>query len=289
MAKSATTTKKTGKAVATTGGGAVPAHLSKVKMSGAGVSTDQSDNLIPMARILQKMSPEVDKKAGAQYIKGAEPGDIYVKSLPNPIIKGEEGFLFQPCYFSKGFVEWIPRAKGGGGGGGFVTMHKEEPEDTVSAKDPQNPERNIRQRKSNGNLIVETRYHGGFIIMEDGEPVPCVIPFASSGHTVSKTWMMLMNRKQVNGVKADSFAVYYRFKSISKTKNNNTWSLFEITDAGDEEDGVPTTLWVPTVEDYERGKALHDSLASGTRGFDAAAAGGDETEETTNTSSKGRM
>lgn len=285
MAKNATAKKAAVPAVTS---GNVPAHLASVKMSGAGVSTDQSDNLIPMARILQKMSPEVDKKAGAQYIKGAEPGDIYVKSLSNPIIKGEDGFLFQPCYFSKGFVEWIPRAKGGGGGGGYVALHKEEPSDTVSQPDPMNPERNIRVRKSNGNIVVETRYHGGFIIMEDGEPVPCVIPFSSSGHTVSKTWMMLMNRKQVNGIKADSFAVYYRMKSVSKTKNNNTWSLFEVTDAGEEEDGVPTTYWVPSTEDYARGKALFESLASGRRGFDAGAAG-DDAEDQTNRSSQGKM
>lgn len=288
MAKVATLKKPTGKALTSARDNA-PAYLDEIEMTGAGVSTDQSDILIPMARILQKMSPEVDKKAGAQYIKGAEPGDIYIKSLQNPIIKGEEGFLFQPCYFSKGFVEWIPRSKGGGGGGGFVALHPTEPADTVSQPDPQNPERNIRVRKSNGNLVVETRYHGGFIITDDGEPIPCVIPFASSGHTVSKNWMMLMARKFRKGQKADSWSVFYRMKSVSKTKNNNTWSLFEVTDAGEEgDDGLPETYWAPTREDFERGKALHDSLATGKRGFDAGAIGDDDTE-TSNKSSQGRM
>jgi hypothetical protein len=276
MAKA--TAKPTGRAIAKTGGGGVPAHLQKVKMSGAGVSTDTSDLLIPMCRILQPMSPEVQKR-GATYIKGAEPGDIYIKNAANPVLKGEDGFLFQPCYFSKGIVEWLPRDKGGGGGGGFVMLHKEEPADAISVPNPQNPERTMRIRKSNKNILVETRYHGGFIIT-DGTPMPAVIPFASSGHTVSKAWMMLMNSKMVSGVKADSWAVYYRFKTKLKTVGPNTWSIFEITDGGEEdEDGLPSTLWVPTLEDYERGAALGKSLASGAQRFDAAAAGDEAADD----------
>lgn len=263
----ATTNRKT--AVAK-GSGGLPAYLAETKMTGKGVSTDASDNLVPMARVLQKMSPEVEKK-GVAYIAGAEAGDIFIKNTANPIIKGEAGFLFQPCYFSKGVVEWLPRAKGGGGGGGFVALHPEMPSDAVQAQDPQNEERKIWVRKSNKNLLVETRYHGGYIIVDDEPPQPAILPFSGSGHTVSKTWMMLMNRKQFNGTKADSYAVYYRFRSVLKNKNNNTWHLFEITDAGEQDpaSGLPTTFWAPSVEDFERGKSLHDSLASGARVFNA--------------------
>lgn len=266
------TTDKPGKAVAKGGSNALPAHLAKVKMTGAGVSTDAADNLIPMARVLQPLSPEVQKK-GTNSIPGAEPGDILIKNAPQPIIKGDEGFLFQPCYFDKGFVEWLPRAKGGGGGGGFVAMHKEEPKDTGSKPNPENPEKSIRVRKSNGNLIVETRYHGGFIIDEDGTPSPAVIPFSGSGHSVSKRWMMLMNKKVVDGAKVDSFAILYKFTTVHVERGGNNWFMFEVSDAGEEDaNGLPTTRWVDSVEDYERGKALADSLASGARTFDASEA-----------------
>lgn len=275
MAKQAATAKTKAVAKLATVGG-VPAHLQDKKMTGAGVSTDQSDLLIPMARILQKNSPEVEKKAPT-YVKGAEPGDIYIKILDKPIIKGDDGFLFQPCYFSKGFVEWLPRNKGGGGGGGFVTLHAVEPSDTESRPAPDNPERMLRVRKSNGNLIVETRYHGGYIITDEGEPIPAVIPFASSGHTVSKIWMMLMNRKMIGDNKADSFAVYYRFKSVLKTKGPNTWHMFEITDAGEPgDDNLPTTYWAPTEEDYERGRMLYQNLATGAKTFRAEDAAPDD-------------
>lgn len=273
MAKSRKST-----ALATKGDSSVPAHLRNAKPSGRGVSTDAHDNIIPMGRILQKMSQEIDKK-GQQYIPGAEDGDIYFKALSPPIIKGETGFLFQPCSYSWGYVEWLPRSKGGGGGAGFVAFYPpdQKPKDTKMAPDPMNKERMIEVRK-NGNAITETRYHSGFIIDEDGEkaPIACVLPFSGSGHGVSKAWMGMMNRKIVDGNKADSWWAIYRMKTVSKTKNNNTWSLFEVTDAGPEKNGIPTTMWAPTQDDLERGEGLFLALSTGAKTFDAGEeAGGD--------------
>ncbi|HEX2614726.1 MAG TPA: hypothetical protein VHL10_04485, partial [Nitrososphaera sp.] len=143
--------------------------------------------------------------------------------------------------------------------------------DTSMKPDPQNKERMIEVRK-NGNVIVETRYHSGFIIPEDGEgaPIACVLPMSGSGHSVSKNWMGMMNRKIVDGQKADSWWAYYRLKTVSKTKGNNTWDMFEVTDAGPEKNGIPTTMWAPTTEDLERGEALHVALSSGVKTFDAS-------------------
>lgn len=255
----------------------LPAHLKNATPSGRGTSTDAHDNIIPMGRILQKMSQEVEKK-GQQYIPGAEVGDIYFKNLSPPIIKGGTGFLFQPVHYKWGFVEWLPRNKGGGGGAGYVAYYDpdQKPKNTKMVADPMNKERQIEVRKDNGNVIVETRYHSGFIIDEDGEkaPIACVLPFSGSGHGVSKTWMGMMNSKIINGQKADSWWCYYRLKTVSKTKNNNTWDLFEITDAGAPgKNGVPTTMWAPTQEDLERGEQLFIALDSGTKTFDASEAG----------------
>lgn len=258
----------------------VPAHIKSAKAQGRGVSTDAHDNVIPMGRILQKMSQEVEKK-GQQYVPGAEVGDIYFKSLSPPIIKGETGFLFQPCDYKWGYVEWLPRGKGGGGGAGFVAFYTpdQKPKDTSMKPDPMNKERMIETRK-NGNIIVETRYHSGFIVSEDGSepPIACVLPFSGSGHGVSKAWMGMMNRKIVDGQKADSWWCYYRLKTVSKTKNNNTWDMFEVTDAGEDKNGLPTTMWAPTQDDLERGESLHVALATGAKTFDASEAE-DTTEE----------
>ncbi len=224
------------------------------------------------------MSNEVEKKS-PNFIPGAEVGDIYFKNLTPPIIKGSEGFLFQPVHYRWGFVEWIPRGKGGGGGAGFVAFYdpNNKPTDISMKPDPMNKERKVEMRK-NGNIIVETRYHSGFIIPEEkGEsPIACVLPFSGSGHQVSKQWMGMMNRKIVEGNKADAWWCYYRMKTTSKTKGENTWDLFEVTDAGPEKNGIPTTMWAPTQEDLARGEELFIALDTGSKTFDAGEEGAGE-------------
>lgn len=274
MAK--TVTKKKTTAVAKTGGGAgLPSHLANVKMTGAGVPTDQKDFLIPMARVLDPKSQEVEKRS-ANYVKGAEPGDIYIKNAPNPVIKGEEGFIFQPCFRDEAVIEWLPRTKGGGGGQGFVARHPAnfiaEGKDVVQKPHPEDPKKKIWVRKSTGNLLVETRYYGGFVIQEDAPPMPLVIPFASTGHTVAKQWNMLIASKIFDGIKADLWAIYYKITTRLVQRGDQSWFLPQITDAGepDEETQLPTTMWVPSVADYERGKALADSMTAGTKSFDVS-------------------
>lgn len=260
-----------------------PAFFNEVDMIGAGVNT--SNMLIPMVRILQQMSPEVEKK-GASYIPGAEPGSILIKNAPNPLINGDEGFVFQPCFDERRIVEYIPRQKGGGGGAGFVGANpiKGDPnappnvmmkntfgDDAVLSSDPNNPDRKVWTRKSTNNLLVDTRYINGFIIAKDGAPMPAVISFASTGHTVARNWDLLMAMKRLNGKRVDTWAVYYRLTTKLKTRGTQAWYVFDVKDAGPLSDGLPTTLWCATRDDYERGRALHDSLKSGQQQFETVA------------------
>lgn len=252
----------------------VPAFLTTEKMSGVGVPTDQKDFLIPMARVLDPKSPECEKR-GANYIQGAEPGDIYIKNAPVQIIKGETGFLFQPCYREEAVIEWIPRTKGGGGGGGYVDRHPADfiksGSDAIQRPHPDDPKKMIWYRKSTNNLLVETRYYGGYAVSEEGSaPMPLVLTFASTGHTVAKQWNMLLALKSVNGVKADIWACYYRIKTRLRQRGDQAWYTFEINDAGDEDPvtHLPRTYWVPSKADFDRGKTLHDSIASGAKVFE---------------------
>lgn len=262
--------------------GGVPAHLQGIEMHGAGVATGQDDLLIPMIRILQALSPEVEKK-GTSYIPGAEPGMGLMKNAPNPLINMEDGILFQPVYNNKAVVEWIPRQSGGGGGGGFVTSYPEMPKNAARVADPNNPKKMMTINPETGNLLVETRYQGGYVIDETGKapPMPAVIPFASTGHTVAKGWNFLMSQKALQGKRADAWAVYYRIKTKLKTRGSQNWYIFDITDAGeiDPKTHHAETYWVPTVEDYNRGKALYDSLASGKVKFEQGVADDGEADD----------
>jgi hypothetical protein len=210
-------------------------------------------------------------------VEGAEPGFIYLKNAPNPLIDGEKGFLFQPCFFRQAVVEWVPIGKGGGGGSGFAGTHPEMPKNAQRSQDPNGKE--IMINPDNGNVYVETRYHVGFIISPDAPPMPAVIPFSSTGHTVSRGWMFLMNQKRIGSSIADSFSVYYHITTRMKSKGQQSWHMFEVKDAGPVVDGVPQTMWVPSKNDYDRGLALYNSLNKGEAKFEEAAPHDDQSRD----------
>lgn len=254
-----------------------PAFLKDVDMKGAGVSSRARDNLLPMVKVLQPLSPEVLPNNPAQ-IKGAAAGDIVVSTLSPPLIPGDEGFLFQPCYAEEAIVEWKARGQGGGGGGGFVRrlpVNKGKPisgtetevdlmpEDAEQVPDPRAPDKMIWKKKGSSNLYVHTKYMAGFIITPEA-PCPAYIPFSSTGHTVVKGWNTKMSLKFVEGKPADSFAIYYRVFSKVRNRADQTWFVLDPQDAGEpDERGLRGVMYVPTVEDYNRGKTLHTALSAG--------------------------
>jgi len=235
--------------------------------AGLGVSTDASDNLIPIITILQDGSPQA-KPRDPKYIEGAEASMIWLKNSDDPFVVGEEGILFQPCIFDKDFVEWVPRDSGGG----FVTKHKTVPKEAVKREDPKNKNK-VKWVMPNGNEIIETRYHIGRVFREDGSKPAYVIPLVSSGHQVSREWMFRMNNVFLpDGVtKAASFAKLYRLTTKLKTNPvGQSWFLFNVEDAG----------WIETREDYEAGLALYNAFSKGevgvdNRTMDNATGGGD--------------
>ena len=70
------------------------------------------DLAIPFIRILAQLSPQVNKRDGA-YVEGAEAGHIY-NTVQNEVYDGTQGISVIPCYYSRKYVEWTPREKGGG-------------------------------------------------------------------------------------------------------------------------------------------------------------------------------
>lgn len=232
---------------------ALPAFMADraAQDAGKGVSTDREDNQVPLIYVLQALSPQCNKRNNA-YVEGAEPGSIWLRNSPDPIVPGDGGLLFQPCAFQKDWVEWVPRDNGGG----FVGRHDTLPADAKEVADPKNPNK-VRYVLPSGNEVIETRYHVGFVIREGHTPMPYVIPLSSSGHTVSRQWMFMMNSKMLGAdKKAPSWACYYRLKTKERSnKRGETWFTFDVSDAG----------WVPTLHDYERGAALYEAFASGER------------------------
>jgi hypothetical protein len=244
------------KAVTTTQMGAgVPSTNAELEAlmeadAGKGASGKAEDNIVPLIYILQPLSPQVNER-DPNYIQGAKPGDIWLRSAPDDVqvIKGDSGFEFQPCGFAKDIVEWMPNR------GGYVGRHdfEKRPPDAKEVPSPTDPTRMITVR-ANGNLLVETRYHAGFVCLPDGRRLPYVIPFASSGHTVSREWTFRINSKQMkSGKPYPAFAFTYHLTTKQKTNKKGTWFIFDIEDGGKDTD----------TGHYMAGRGLNNAFESG--------------------------
>ena len=263
------------RAVATTGGHDAPAFLQeKVKQdAGKGVSTAQEDNLVPMIYIIQTNSPQCNKRS-EQYIGGAEPGDIWLRGAPHPIVKGEEGITAQPCYFYKEWVEWIPRDEGGGGGAGFVARydHDRRPEAAKQkALDPKKPDQ-LTWVMPNGNHVIETRVHVLRVHTRDGV-LNYVLPLSGSGHSFSRGWMTLLNSKMIGPDIAPSWAALYRLRTTLRKNSDGEWFMFVSADEGG--DG---THWVDLAQ-YEAGAKLNAQFITGEKKADMGQAEAEHGQE----------
>lgn len=222
----------------------VPAYLQQhlEKDHGRGVSLAAEDGIVPFIRIIQQLSPEI-KKNHEKFIKGAEVGDIYLKGALDPIVKGDDGIVVQPCAFEKCWVEWVPRSKGGG----FVARHKAKPSDVIEKPNPEDPSKTKLFRRSTGNEVIETRYH---FVRHEGAPY--VIGFQSTGHTTSREWTNKI-KLLAEGGPIVAFSRKYKLTTKIKTKNDQEWYLFNIADAG----------WVESEEEYMAGSAFAAAIESG--------------------------
>ncbi len=101
----------------------VSVDLLEEQDAGKGVSTDVADNVVPLLKILQPLSPQVLKQK-QEYIKGAEAGMIYPRG-EKQVWDGEEGIRIVPCYYERVWLEWGPER-----GDGLKGRHPRGTDDT---------------------------------------------------------------------------------------------------------------------------------------------------------------
>jgi hypothetical protein len=113
--------------------------------------------------------------------------------------------------------------------------------------------------RPNGNEVIETRYHMLLVHGRGPVPLPFVLPLSSTGHTFSRQWMFMMNQRKIKDGIAPSWAGLYRLRTQWKKNAIGDWFAWSVTDEG----------WVPTVENYDMGSALHEAFASGAKQAEA--------------------
>lgn len=240
----------------------VPAVVDQLleEYAGVGISTAAEDNAMPLVYTLQALSPAVNER-NAAYIKGARPGDFWFRNNADPLVKGIDGFEFQPVLFEKDFVEWGPRDSGGG----LKARHKTMPSDAKEVIDAKGRNSFVRP---NGNLVVETRYHIG-IARRNGVLSPCVLPFSSTGLSVSKNWMTNMRgRFSASGKPLPSLAHIYRLTTKERSNAAGTWFVVS-----------PEYLRAADEQAIREGIDLHRAFASGAKTYDKEEVETHSTEE----------
>lgn len=268
MAKTSTTTKS--KAVAVRGGNTSVSLQQSLKDrikkdSGKGLSTDMSDNIVPLVYVLQAQSPQAQKK-NPKYVPGAEEGALWLRNSSDPIVDGEEGFLFQPCFFWKGFVEWRPNREG------FVARHASKPVGTErrEVKDEKG-NKVTREFTKDGNVIVESKEWAGWVLGR-GAPMGYVLPCGGSNLSFSNELMTYLNQQlDDDGNKLPSWYNIVRVKTKYRTNDKGSWHMFDFSPERE----------IETEEEYVRGQRLHEAFSSGAKqaATDDAHADGDDGDD----------
>ena len=152
-----------------------------------------SSYAMPFLRILQKLSPEVDKTENA-YIKGAEPGDI-VHTISKEIFS-EVNIV--PLQYKDTYIEWIPRTKGGG----FVQEYEALDPMTKEVRSSCTKEENKSMLPNGNELKLHSNYYCAFET-DDGVFEPVMISMSASQLKTSRIWLSTMTRMylEINGQK----------------------------------------------------------------------------------------
>lgn len=216
--------------------------------SGAGVDNMGMDDVaVPYLYVLQTNSPQVNPDHDS-YIEGATSGMFY-NNVSNEVYDGRKtGLTVIPCAYERKYVEWVPRDSGGG----YVADHDIE-SGILSECTPN--DKGIPCLGS-GNLIIETAYH--YVYMQNpnnGVWEEIIIPMKSTMLKKSRRWNKTLMATLIPGTtaRAPRWLYPYQLKTVKESKNDNTWSNFDI-------ERLPEMV---TAEQYRACKAFAELFTSG--------------------------
>ena len=237
-------------AVAKAKGSAVSTDLMDeiLEYAGEGAAFDSSEMQIPFLRVLQALSPQLNKKK-AEYIEGASSGDMF-NTVTNEYFDGEEGVVLIPCYQTTKYLEFTPREQGGGFRG------------EIAANDPilTRTERNgAKEILPTGNELVKSDQHYSLIVMPDGSFQPVVVDMKSTQLKVSRRWKTQIAMQKMAHPKTGQlitppvFATMWKLTTTEESNDQGSWANYQIEKVG-------------LVENRDlllEAKAFRDSVAAG--------------------------
>ena len=216
--------------------------------AGEGAAFDSSEMQIPFIRVLQALSPQLNKKK-AEYIEGASQGDMF-NTVTGEHWSGEEGITVIPCYQTTKYLEFVPLDMGGGFRGEIAPNNPVLQQTTRSG---------ARELLPSGNELVKSDQHFCLIVEEDGSYQPAVIDMKSTQLKVSRRWKTqiamakIKHPKTGNMITPPVYATMWRLFSVEESNDKGSWSNWSVEKIG-------------TIENRDlllEAKAFRDSVAAG--------------------------
>ena len=218
--------------VATAKNTAISADLLEDMMldAGEGAAFSADEMQIPFVRLLQALSPQLNKKK-AEYIDGASSGDAF-NNVTGQYWDGEQGLTVIPCYQTTKYLEFTPREMGGGFRGEI------NPNNPVLQQTTRSGSKEILP---NGNELVKSDQHFCLIVDEDGGFQPAVIDMKSTQLKVSRRWKTQIAMQKVTlpdgrKVTPPVFATMWKLRSVEESNDQGSWSNWAVEKVGLVED-----------------------------------------------------
>jgi hypothetical protein len=179
-----------------------------------------NDVTIPRMTILQKLSPQLDKKK-PEFIEGAEVGD-FCDTGSMDVFRGEMDVI--PVHYAMQYLEWAPRSSGKG----LVKNHGTD--DSILKQCTQDDKRKYWLK--NGNYVAPTATY--YCLNLSANNRRCFIPLTSSGLKVSRNWMTAITNERVSDGNGGEFMppIYYRSwraTVIEMSNNDGDWFSWKFT------------------------------------------------------------
>jgi hypothetical protein len=195
--------------------------------AGEGAAFDSSEMQIPFVRLLQALSPQLNKKK-AEYIEGASAGDVF-NNVTNQYWDGEAGITVVPCFQTTKYLEFVPRDMGGGFKG---EIHPNDPilQQTMRS--------GSKELLPSGNELVKSVQYFCFIVEDDGSYQPVVVDMKSTQLKVAKRWNTQIAMQKVKNPKTGElktppvFATMWKLRSVEESNDQGSWNNYQVEKVG---------------------------------------------------------
>lgn len=186
--------------------------------------TAADDIALPRLRILQSQSKQI-KKSEAEFIKGAEEGDIF-NTLTRDVIPGDQGVVFVPVKRRVVYLEWRDIEAGGG----LLNNFGEDP--TEYNKYPAN-EKGAHMTGPDTEIVKTYDTFGYLVDTATGR-------FSEVLLSMSKTQVKKMKRFNAlirsllspQGKTLPEYAGVYKLTTVPEKNDTNSWFNWEINCVG---------------------------------------------------------